>query len=85
MQSRCRAVFHQFEAALQARWRLPVAAKESTAHSVTVGKSGVAGNDVHRMSALFKHHARGLQAKHLDGLRGRLTGFLTKNPAELPG
>src|ERR1700748_1176321 len=55
--------------------RLSESAPEGAAHAVTVGKTGLPGDDLDRMAALLHHQPGGLEAQILDRLGRRLAGL----------
>jgi hypothetical protein len=63
--------------------RLPKCAEKRLTHAFPVAESGLTGNDFDRMPCRLHHQPGRLDTQTLNGLGGRLAGFLTKHPAEL--
>ena len=63
--------------------RLTECPQEGAAHPLPVGEAGLPGHRIERMPAILQHGPGGVQAKVLDGLRGRLAGLLAEDAAEL--
>src|SRR4051794_13232749 len=63
--------------------RLSEGAQEGAAHAVTIGETGLPGDDVDRMAALLHHQTGGLDAQVLDRLGRRLARLGAERTAEL--
>src|ERR1700682_1114030 len=64
-------------------WRLSEGAQEGAAHAVAIGKTGLPGDDVDRMTAPLHDQPGGLDAQVLDRLGRRLAGLGAEGAAEL--
>ena len=55
---------------------------KGAAHAFLIFETGLAGNDLDRVTALLDHQPRGVEPKTLDRLRGRHSGFRSEGSAE---